>query len=86
MVSKLAEVEWNFSENTEDWKWCTESANFAHRDACEFIVHIGGNTDVESQYWEDRLDDMVAAGCSNGFILSYLHARDLGAERVLFYA
>ena len=81
-ITKLAEVYADklFGEDNINWQWCVQEANFIHQRACEFIIHIG-NPD----YWEERVKEMRAFGCTEDFIQAYLAAKNAGAMRVLFY-
>ena len=87
--SVLAEVEASalFARENINWKYCAERAAFVHRDkdACEFILHIGGGPGSES-YADDIIAEMKAYGCTPAFIDAYPGARDAGALRVLFHA
>lgn len=88
-VSRLAEYAWDFDGEDADWQWLVKEANFSHRDACEFIVHIGNDPeddDADPPYWKFCVKRMIAAGCSNEFIAAYVRAKEEGAMRVLFFA
>lgn len=87
--SILVEIEWDFEgdEDNPDWAFCMEQANFVHRDACEFILHIGKDpVNREDEYWHHLVKDMKEAECTPAFIEAYLAAKDAGATRVLFWA
>ncbi len=86
-LSILVEVEWGFEEGSVDWNWCVENATFVHREACEFILHVGptGDDAGDSPYWQYYVGTMRVAGCTDAFIDAYIAAKDLGAERVLFH-
>jgi hypothetical protein len=88
--SVLAEVDAStlFAGDNLNWTCRVERATFAHQDddACEFILHIGGEPGSES-----RADNIIAEmkteyGCTPAFIEAYTEARDAGALRVLFHA
>lgn len=87
--SVVAEVEASalFDGDNINWKYCVEHATFAHRDddACEFILHIGGEPGSEN-YADTIIAEMKEYGCTPAFIAAYTEARDAGALRVLFHA
>ena len=76
-----------FKDDNINWTYCVERATFAHKDddACEFILHIGGEPGSEN-YADDTIAEMKAYGCTPAFIDAYTEARDAGALRVLFHA
>lgn len=82
-ASVMVEIEWPFKDGSPDHKFCLDRAAFAHREACEFILHIGAKNE---DFWSNMAADMQSNGCSKKFINAYLAAKDLGAIRVLFYA
>lgn len=92
-ASVMVEIEASeFFQNEEtdiNWKFCQERAHFSHRDACEFILHIGpkqgDGEDDDTPYWENYAEEMREYGCTEDFITAYLLAKDLGAVRVMFY-
>jgi len=71
-------------EDSPELRYCQESATFQHREACEFLVHIG--TDDAPEYPEYVIAEMKKAGCRPGFIALYEEAVDAGAVRIIFYA
>jgi hypothetical protein len=87
--SVLVEVEASdlFDGENVNWRYCVDHATFVHhdKDACEFILHIGGGPGSES-YADDIIAEMTAYGCTPAFIDAYTEARDAGALRVLFHA
>lgn len=88
-MSLLAEVEWDFDGEDANWRWLNEHANFSHREACEFIVHIGRDPNddpADPPYWQVRAKEMEEGGCSKELIATYLEAQKAGAVRILFYA
>lgn len=89
-LKQIAEVEWDFvDDDNPNWKWCMENATFVHKEACEFILHIGdalGQTPEDIPYWLHYSEDMRLGGCTEDFIAKYLEAKDNGAERVLFWS
>ena len=88
-MSNLCEIQWDFDGEDEDWKWLNENATFSHREACEFIVHVGEDDKDATgltEYARDTAAKMGEAGCSDDFIAEYVKAAQLGAVRVLFYA
>ena len=86
--SVLAAVEASalFAGENINWKYCVAHATFIHRDedACEFILHIGGEPEGEN-HADDIIAEMKEYGCTPAFIDAYTEARDAGALRVLFY-
>lgn len=80
-MSLLVEVDATelFEDDGPNWQWCKANANFAHRNACEFIVHCTPG------YWELNVEKMRADGCTEDFIGVYSRAAQMGAARVLFY-
>ncbi|OHD23793.1 MAG: hypothetical protein A2Y38_17030 [Spirochaetes bacterium GWB1_59_5] len=90
-ASVMVEIEAGEFFNDEDpaqanWKFCKEHATFSHREACEFILHIGPkHISAGKPYWESFVEDMREYGCTEDFITAYLLAKDLGAMRVMFY-
>ena len=76
-----------FDNENINWKYCIARATFIHRDddACEFILHIGGEPGSEN-HADDTIVEMKAYGCTPAFIEAYAEARDAGAVRVLFHA
>lgn len=84
-VSRTLEVPWDFSggDDDPDFVYLCTSATFEHREACEFILHVG---DAGDTYAEDRLREMRAAGCSDELLAEYRRARELGCRRVLFWS
>lgn len=74
------------TDGNVNWRYCLEHANFAHHDedACEFILHIGGEPGSES-HAANVIEDMRSYGCTPEFIRAYAEARDTGALRVLFH-
>lgn len=81
--STLAEVnaEWLFGNENINWKFCNEHATFAHKEACEFIIHCGDKDFTEGM--DKRMKDF---GCTPAFRDAYLLAAASGAVRVLFWA
>lgn len=55
-------------------------ATFTHRDACEFVLHIGSDS-----HWQSQVDEMRVGGCTTDFVDAYLAAKNAGAVRVIFY-
>lgn len=90
--SVLVEIEWDFGDIEDpNWMYCNEEATFSHREACEFILHIGqevpGAVDTgEDAHWRFIVDNMKKAGCTPDFIQAYLDAKDAGAMRVMFWS
>lgn len=79
-----------FSDDASDpnhvnWRFCMERATFRHRDACEFILHIGGGLGSED-YADTTMAEMQRFGCTAAFINVYEQARRAGAMRVLLHA
>jgi hypothetical protein len=86
--SVLVEIEWDFEgdEDNPDWAFCMKNANFVHREACEFILHVGQDEDGSPAYWRNSIEEMRAEGCTPAFIAAYLEAKDAGAMRVMFWS
>ena len=84
-MTPLMEIGWDFGDVTgPNWMYCNEHATFSHRDACEFIIHIGPAQEG-SRHWEFVVDEMKVCGCTQDFIQAYLDAKDAGAVRVMFW-
>ena len=85
-MSQLAEVDASdyFADESINWQWCCQFATFQHKDACEFVVHIGEASD-DLDYAKNKVDEMRAFGCTADFIAAYQEAAAAGAVRVLFY-
>ncbi len=60
-----------------------QHAAFSHREACEFLVHVGP---TEDRYWKHVEHEMREYGCTDDFIAAYLSAKDAGAMRVLYWS
>jgi hypothetical protein len=84
--STLIEIEWNFEDDDPNWEFCIKNATFIHKEACEFILHIGQDEDGSPAYWHGYIEDMRKGGCTEDFIAAYLAAKDAGAAHVLFWA
>lgn len=87
-MTPLMEIEWDFGDVTDpNWMYCNEHATFSHREACEFILHIGIDPNVEAgdEHWRHVVDEMKTFGCTQEFIQAYLDAKDAGAMRVMFW-
>jgi hypothetical protein len=89
VFTKLAEIEWPFEEDDDDWRYCLEHANFSHREACEFILHVGEDPQRYfsglTEYASTTIREMTEFGCSKPFIDAYVAAAKAGAIRVLFW-
>lgn len=89
-LSVLVEVDatelFGSSDDNPNWRFCNERASFSHKEACEFIVHVGENPDREGSYFQLKVAEMREFGCTEDFIEAYTVAKKLGAERVLFHA
>jgi hypothetical protein len=84
--TKLAEVEWDFEDLDVNHQFCMAHANFVHKDACEFILHIGSDLVTGGgTYRQNMVQQMRAYGCTEDFIKEYEKAADAGALRVLFW-
>lgn len=68
--------------SSPDWDWCMEHAAFSHREACEFMVYCGDDTET----FKRRLGDMGRQGATQKLINHVKHARGLGAKWAMFYA
>lgn len=79
-LTTVAEIWWDFDEEDPNWHWCLAHATFTHRDACEFVLHIGSDS-----YWQRQADEMRSGGCTAEFVDAYLTAKNAGAVRVIFY-
>lgn len=64
-----------------DLNWCMNHASFAHKEACEFMVYCGGNTED----FKHELGQMSRHGVSQEFISCIKHARSEGAKWAMFY-
>ena len=87
-MTATAEIWWDLDHEDPNWKWCSKHATFAHRDACEYVLYIGGQlgeTTDDIPYWKLYVEDMRNGGCTEDFIAAYLAAKDAGAVRVIFY-
>lgn len=83
--SVLIEIKWDFEYEGPDWTFCLGEATFIHKEACEFILHIGQDESGSPAYWRGYVERMQAGGCTEAFVAAYLAAKDAGAIRVLFY-
>lgn len=82
-----AEVAWDFEDSDVNWTWCKDNATFLHKEACEFIIHIG-EWDIQDslpEFARGTIKDMKEAGCTADFIATYDKAARSGAVRVLFW-
>lgn len=90
IYSALVEIEWPFEGDTDDpnWSYLNEHANFCHKEACEFILHVGDDTVVDglNDYARNIINHMRENGCTENFIAAYELAARSGAIRVLFWA
>lgn len=86
--SVLVEIEWEFPDGDDDinWKFLNQEANFSHRDACEFILHIGAGEAKQDAYWSNMVHRMKEFGCTDDFIDAYIAAKNTGAMRVMFWS
>jgi hypothetical protein len=83
VFSVLAEIEWKFDGDEDvNWRFLVQHAAFAHREACEFLLHVGS---AEDPYWKHVEHKMREHGCTEDFVAAYLAAKDAGATRVLFW-
>jgi hypothetical protein len=82
--SVLAEIDVPelFENESVNWRWCVQHANYQHRFACEFIIYIGP---ASEDYADNVMADMKSYGCTSAFVEAYEGARESGALRVLFY-
>lgn len=72
-------------ENT-NWHWCVDNATLAHRDACEFVLHVGHDPDADDSPFRRTIARLAESGCTDEFLLACRDAARLGAAWVLFYA
>lgn len=86
--SKLAEIEWGFEDFDVNWTWCVAHANFVHKEACEFIIHVGDDNVIDglNDYAKNTIAEMREENCTEEFIKAYEDAARAGAIRVLFWA
>ena len=70
-----------FENENVNWRFCKEHATFVHKDACEFILHIGTDED----YSDQKIKQMQEYGCTVEFLRCYEDAVAMGAMRILFY-
>jgi hypothetical protein len=80
-----ADIDWTFEDGDANHEFCKKEATFTHKDACEFIVHIGHDINQEDSHYNRVLASMKTAGCSEAFMDAYREAGELGAVRALFY-
>lgn len=71
-----------FADESAAWAYAVEHASFSHKEACEFMFYVGG----ETQDFLDSLGMHSAQGCPQELISYLKHARDLGATWAMFYA
>jgi hypothetical protein len=84
VFSVLAEIEWKFEGDDDvNWIFLVQRAAFSHREACEFLLHVGTS---EDRHWEHVERQMREHGCTDDFIAAYLEAKDAGAMRVLYWS
>lgn len=87
--SVCAEIEWPFEDGDANWRYCVKNAAFAHKEACEFIVHVGERREAAQDELPDFarhcIEDMKKHGCTPEFIAAYEGAARAGAVRVLFW-
>jgi hypothetical protein len=83
-VSVLMEIEATdlFRDENVNWRYCKAHATFSHKEACEFVLHIGD----EDEYMQSKIDEMLEFGCTIEFVRCYEKAAKMGATRVLFWA
>ncbi len=73
-----------FANESPDWRYCVENASFSHREACEFIIHIGMDDD---ETFEERLREMHAYDeCSEDFLELMRIARQQKAVWLMLHA
>lgn len=87
-VSVLAEINWEFDDDGPDWSYCQAHATFSHREACEFVLHVGSDGIDASglpEYARNLVDEMMRWTCTPAFIEAYTSAARTGAARVLFW-
>lgn len=71
-----------FEENNGiNLQYCQKHATFSHKEACEYILHIG-----DDGYHHFVAKEMANFGCTESFITTYQNARRLGAMRILLHA
>lgn len=82
---KLLTYQWNFEGDIDDpnWAYCMSNAVFSHKEACEFILHIGSNKDKD--FWQNEVVKMMEALCTPAFVNLYIAAKDAGAIRLLVW-
>jgi len=71
-----------FEDEGVNWQYCKANATFSHKEACEFILHIG----TEKDYYKNKIREMKEFGCTRAFIDTYRAAKKKGAVRICFYA
>lgn len=71
-----------FANESPAWEYASTHSEFEHRDACEFMFYIGGDT----QAFLDRIKMHSDSGCPQELISYLKHARDVGAAWAIFYA
>lgn len=88
-VSVLIDINWDFDGDDVNWQFCMEHATFVHKEACEFILNIGDAEDSKDgspAFWRGVVKEMEEAGCTTDFVDTYVRAKDMGAQRVLFWS
>ena len=86
VFSVLAEIEWDFDGDSDvNRRFLVEHSAFTHKEACEFIVHVGAADDPQG-HWVSVEQSMRDFGCHEAFIRAYSAAKDAGATRVLFWS
>jgi len=84
VFSVLAEIEWKFEGDDDvNWIFLVQHAAFVHKEACEFLLHVGTDKD---RYWANVERKMRECECTDDFIAAYLEAKDAGALRVMFWS
>lgn len=82
-LSQIAEIDATdlFEGENINWQYCMQHATFSHKEACEFIIHIG-----DDEFIANCIQEMQEFGCTEDFIRAYREAKATGAWRVLFWA
>jgi hypothetical protein len=84
----IAEVEASdlFEDDNINWQYCMEYATFAHKDACEFLLHCPiGEYAARARFIESTVSHMRKHGCTEEFIKTYNEACATGAYKLLLY-
>lgn len=83
---RVGQLEWQFDGEDSDWQIMAEHATFSHREAPEFILHIGMVHGTESDSQETWLEHWKSLGLSAVVIEAIRAAQKKGYEFLCFYS